>query len=141
MNRESYYTALFALLGQLNDAGTIKTLDRKFRALPNVTPVEMPALFMTVGTQTRRFPVAGIPADTLSATIYLYVGNANQRTSAGSQLNDLLDAIDAVLTPDDQPQTLGGLIEHARIEGTVGVYDAPNGTSAAAAATIVMLIP
>ena len=141
MNREDYYTALFALFEPLKADGTIKTLDRKLRLLGEVTAPELPALFLTVGTQNRRFVSPQLPVNSLTAMLYLYVGNANTRTAAGIALNSLLDIVDTVLPSEGEPETLGGLVEHARIEGAIAVYEAPKGERAAAAATIVMLIP
>ena len=141
MSREDYYTALFALFAPLQANGTIKTLDRKLRLLGEVNASEMPALFLTVGTQNRRWISPQLATNSLTATLFLYVGNPNPRTAAGVALNELLDAVDAVLTPDMEPQTLGGLAEHVRIEGAIAIYEAPKGDRAAAAAPIVMLIP
>jgi hypothetical protein len=56
----------------------------------------------------------------LEGTVYLYVGTQGA-VSAGTVLNPIVDAITAMFDPNGAafPQTLGGRVEWARIEGAI----------------------
>lgn len=119
MNREAIYSALFALMATVPG---LTTASRKLKHWSDVPPARRPALFQTQGRETVMATAAnGLPARwLLEATLYLYVSGTGM-TSPGEVLNPILDAIAARLEPDPAggPQTLGGLVHYARIEGAI----------------------
>ncbi len=143
MTRETYYAALFALLGAAQTSGAVVTCDRRLRFLADMNAAELPALFMAVDrqliAQRRGLP----PRHTLGAKVYLYAANPDRHTAAGIALNALIDAIEAALAPPAgaDAQSLGGLVSHAWIEGPVEVFEAVEGERAAAILTVQMLLP
>lgn len=143
MNREACYTALFALFQTLEKAGVVKVCDRRARLLDEMEPTSLPALFMTVANQKVEQAEGAPIKRTLAATVYLYAANNDRHTSAGIVLNNLLDAVEQALkpSPGDPAQNLGGAVRHAWIEGTVEVFEGPQGERAAAILPINMLVP
>jgi hypothetical protein len=119
MNREAIYAALFALVAS---APGLVTASRKLRHWSDVPAGKRPALFQTQGRETVVTTAAnGLPARwMIEATLYLYVSSTSA-TSPGEVLNPILDAIAAKLDPGPAgaPQTLGGLVHYARIEGAI----------------------
>jgi len=143
MSREAAYTALFTLLSALKTAGTVKVCARRLKPLEKSGPAELPALYMTVANQTIEQRKGLPPKRTLGADIFLYALNPDSHTAAGIQLNGLLDAVEAALAPNPvtNVQTLGGIVDHAWIEGRIEVFEGPLGERAAAILTVNMLIP
>jgi hypothetical protein len=143
MTREAAYTALFAALAALRDAGTVVVAERRLRTLNDLNSAELPALFLTVGDQ-RVVARHGLPPKrTLTADLYLYAANPDPEIAAGIQLNGLIDAVEAALAPPAwaEVQTLGGAVDHCFVEGTIAVYEAPKGQRAAALVPVHMLLP
>jgi len=123
--REERYAALFALLETMKGDAGFKTCSRKMRLLTEVTAPEMPALFMSVTRQPIKQKVNFPARRSLGAMVFLYVSNPNPATPASTRLNNLLDLLDATLGTEDNLQTLGGLVEHAWIEGTIEIWEGP----------------
>lgn len=143
MSREASYVALFGLLQGLQTAGTVVTCDRKLQALDKMNEADLPAVFMTV-TDQLIVDQQGMPAKrTLGAFVYVYVSYLDPDTSAGTVLNNLIDAVDLAIDPSQGnfPQTLGGLVERAWIEGKIEIFEGVLGTRAAAVVPIHMLVP
>ena len=129
MNREAIYSALFDLVCT---APGLVTTSRKLKHWDDVGPSEMPALFQAQGQQTA-LQMTGLPARwELTAKLYLYVSTQGA-VSPGEVLNPILDAIATALdlTPIG-PQTLGGLVHYARIEGTIETDEGTLGNLAVA---------
>jgi hypothetical protein len=126
-NREAIY---LALLEKLKTAADFQTVGRKAVLPPELQPEQMPALFLV---QTRQIAVPqprGLPARwTLECDLLLYVYNGSttyepvgkESVVPVTELNNLLDAVDAALAPDPATgvQTLDGLVSHCWIEGEV----------------------
>jgi len=118
-SREAIYAALFAKFSSI--AG-FTTISRRLQHWSD-TPLSMqPALFMAQRGET----VATVPGLnqvwSLSVDLYLYANTgADKSASPGSILNPLLDAVVAALAPDKITNkcTLGGIVEHAWIEGRI----------------------
>jgi len=79
----------------------------------------------------------------MSVKVYLY---AHSQTAAGrapaSVLNDLVDAVFAAMAPNApglETQTLGGLVEWARIEGSIETDEGLLGDQAVAIVPITIL--
>lgn len=137
MNRESIYQALFAKLSAVSG---LKTKSRKLRHWSDVSANEQPALFQAQKTESiARTP--GLNArHTLYADVYVYVKTTGT-TSPSTQMNSLLDAIEAALEPDNpikNRNTLGGLVEHCAIEGSIETDEGTLGDQAVAIIPIVI---
>ena len=115
MNREAAYSALFALVSAVPG---LVTTSRKLLHWDDVQPTQMPALFMAQGGQIAK-PVTGRPTVwELNAALWIYVSTEGS-DNPGSVLNPLVDAITALLANPIAgfPQTLGGIVQWARVEG------------------------
>lgn len=128
--REAIAATLYARI----DASTrrvvdLKTSSRRAKSFDQVTGEEMPALFQTQRPETQeRGTTIGLPAKrTLHFELWLYTSDPQEDSVIPSQqLNNMVDAIEAALAPDDpvrQNCTLGGLVAMARIDGSVEYYE------------------
>lgn len=119
MNREAIFSALFDLW--TNAAGPqIQTSSRKLLHWVDVPLSQRPAAFQAQGDQIA-VRTTGLPIKwTLEAKIYVYVSTAGA-ASPGAVLNPIVDAITAAFadTPVNGSQTLGGLVQWARVEGDI----------------------
>jgi hypothetical protein len=147
-SREKIYAALFDKISTLSPAGSalFTTVDRRLRHWSDVQIEEHPALFQSqmneVLTQTR-----GIPAKhVLNVSLYVYVHTEAQQDKdvvPSSLLNPLIDAIEESLAPDnsDGTCTLGGLVSHCWIEGTIETSEGALGNQEVAIVPIHILTP
>lgn len=138
MNREAIYQALFAKLAAVPG---LKTTSRKLRHWSDVQASEQPALFQAqkneVGIRQQGLDTKW----TLNLDIYVYVNTSGEACPA-SQLNQIMDDIEAALLPDNQiknTNTLGGLVHHCRIEGSIETDEGTLGDQAVAIVPIVIL--
>lgn len=119
MTRETIYAALYAKLTAIPG---IVTTGRRLKHWSDVPAEQQPALYLIQRNETPS-QVKGVPAKwSLKADLYLYVNTGNDENIApATLLNPLLDAIEAVLAvePFSGFQTLGGLVSHAWIAGTI----------------------
>ena len=125
MNSEVIYQALFDRLSGIDG---FVTMSRRLRLWNDVAPTERPALFVTQGNQTEA-PVKGLDAKVeLEAEVYVYIHESDPSIPPSVQLNQMIDHVRAKLAPDHpdmcEYQTLGGLVEHCWIEGTIEVFEA-----------------
>ena len=125
MDSESIYQALF---NRLSGIDGFKTTSRRLRHFNNVQPEDRPALFVTQGNQTE-VPVKGLDAKVeLEAEVYIYIHETDQAIPPSVQLNQMIDKVRKAIAPDFpemcEYQTLGGLVEHCWIEGTIEVFEA-----------------
>jgi hypothetical protein len=122
MNREAIDAALFALIWDGSTFKNDQATARKLRHWNDVSAAEMPALFLAGGKQiVIRTAANGLPTHWhIMREIYVYVRTAGA-ASPQTVLNPILDLLDAKLGPNGigTPQTLGGLVQYARIEGTI----------------------
>lgn len=131
MTREPIYSALFALVAA---APGLVTTSRKLLHWADVPASQRPALFMA---QKREAIVqsTGRPAVwTLTVDLYVYVSTQGA-TSPGAVLNPILDAISTALDyrpGPGVPQTLGGLVQWARISGAIETDEGTLGSEAVA---------
>lgn len=119
MMREPIYAALFAKLRAVDG---FVTVSRRLKLWGDVPQSEQPALFMAQRRETVTTTPGLNPVWVFSVDVYLYAhtqGDAN--ISPGSIINPLIDAITAALAPDpvSNKQTLGGLVQHAWVDGTI----------------------
>ena len=120
MNRETIYSALFNLL---SNAAVFQTTSRRLQHWSDVPAISQPALFMAQKRELAQ-TVPPLPTVwTLVVDVYVYVntGNNVNDTVPASLINPLIDALTATLAPDPitNKQTLGGLVQHAWIEGEI----------------------
>jgi hypothetical protein len=124
MIREPIYAALFALIQTAATAAGAKTCSRKLRHWADVPPGQQPAIFQIQRNETSE-QRKRIPAKwTLNVDVYVYVNTSDDPKAAPSTLlNPILDALEEVMPPDEEaaggPQTLGGLVSHCWIAGTI----------------------
>lgn len=121
INREAIYQALFDLVKNLPG---FSTASRRARLAKDVAPEEQPALFMEEGPgETVQHQGQGLPGvHFLYVDMGFYARLAEDKNVApGTILNPLIDAIEAALAPDpdEEDQTLGGLVEYCRISGKI----------------------
>lgn len=126
MNSELIYNTLFELLKSKMDG--LVTISRRLRHFNNVTDLERPALFITQGNQSEG-AIKGLNAKIeLEAEVYLYIHEADRNIPPSSQLNLYIDKLREAIKPEFpemcEYQTLGGLVEHCWIDGTIEVYEA-----------------
>ena len=117
MNREEIYAALFDLVSA---APGLVTTSRKLKHWSDVQRSERPALFQVQKSETPKQQTGRPAAWLLHVDLYLYVSTAGA-VSPGEVLNPILDHLAGAL--DNRaagvPQTLGGLVQWARIEGAI----------------------
>ena len=125
MDSESIYQALFNRLSGING---FVTTSRRLRHFNNVQPEDRPALFVTQGNQTE-VPVKGLDAKVeLEAEVYIYIHETDKAIPPSVQLNQMIDKVRKAIASEFpemcEYQTLGGLVEHCWIEGTIEVFEA-----------------
>lgn len=139
MNREAIYQALFDKLAAVPG---LKTKSRKLRHWTDVPAAEQPALFQAQGSQSAVTTSGTATRWTLNADIYVYVKTMGAASPA-TQLNNMLDAIETALAPDNpikNTNTLGGLVVHCRIDGTVETDEGNLGDQAVAIIPVVIFL-
>lgn len=126
MDSEAIYAALFERLKSKMDG--VVTISRRLRHFNNVPVEQRPALFITQGNQ-QEMAVHGLNAKVeLAAEIYLYISESDSAVPPSTQLNLYIDKLRQAIKPEFPEickyQTLGGLVEHCWIDGTIEVYEA-----------------
>lgn len=145
MNREQIYSALFAKFSALTVGGTpaFKTASRKLKHWSDVPPTDQPALFVAQRNEVAATVPGMNTVWTFSVDVYLYVHTQADPSKAPSEiLNPLLDAVVAALAPDPITNKckLGGLVEHAWIEGAIETDEGTLGDQAVAVIPVVMKV-
>jgi hypothetical protein len=131
MNRELIYSSL---LGVLSAATGVNTVSRRLKHWADVAPADQPALFMVQKSEMAQVTTGQPTRWSLRVDIYVYVRSSGDLPPA-TYLNPILDAVASVLNPDavsNGPQTLGGLVTYARIEGTIETDEGVLGDQAVA---------
>lgn len=140
MSREAIYAALFDKLGA--SAGFV-TKSRKLKHWSDVTASEQPALFQAQKSESAA-TVPGQPTQwNYMVDVYLYANTGGDPNVAPSQiLNPLIDAIVAAMAPEpiSNKQTLGGLVQHAWIEGAIETDEGVLGDQAVAIIPVAMKV-
>jgi hypothetical protein len=120
ITREPIYLALYTLLQTIS--GFI-TISRRLKHWADVGQAEQPAIFII---QKNEVPIQarGIPtAWKLNLELYVYVNSGDDPAESPAKiLNPLIDAIETLFPASDEDapiQTLGGLVSHAWISGTI----------------------
>lgn len=140
MKREPIYKALFDRINEING---ISTCSRILQHWDDVSPNMQPALFLAQDSQGVG-QVTGFPSKyVLGAKLWIYTHRDTNGEVPATQINNILDAVDAALAPDPQTlnkQTLGGLVEHCWIDGSIDTDEGLLGNQAVAIVPIRMLV-
>ncbi len=107
---------------------------------------EQPALFQAQKHESAHRARGQPPKWTLALEIYVYAQAPDDVPSPSTVLNPLLDALEAALAPSGQDvatnvQTLGGLVSHCWISGTVVTDEGVLGGQAVAIIPIEIVVP
>lgn len=141
MNREPIYEALFALL---SGAAAFATASRRLRHWSAVASVEQPALFQVQRKETAKAEEGSPTMWRAELDIYVYCQAPDDETAPATVLNPLLDALEAALAPQGADraagtQTLGGLVKHCWIGGTIETDEGALGGQAVAIVPVEIL--
>jgi hypothetical protein len=151
VNREAIWAALFTWLqSQLGDQ--FQSMGRKHVAPPELTIADQPALFQVAGKEIhipQKPP--GLPSRLmLRGWLIVYVFDNSPDEDIGQEqllaettLNNLLQAIDAALVPDNLATgkfTIGGLATHCWLEGDSDLDPGIFGPQAAAILPLNILV-
>lgn len=117
-SREAIYSALFA---KLQASADFVTASRRLEHWGDVPSVNQPAIYLAQRGELAQ-TVPGQPtAWTLQVDVYLYASTTDKNRSPGEVLNPLIDAVVTAMAPDvlTGKCRLGGLVEHAVIDGRI----------------------
>src|ERR1035438_2325105 len=130
-SREAIYSALWNLLTATTPAADVaaqwNTQSRDLVGWEQVVPPSQPALFMVQTAQHASNETFGLTQWKLSATVWIYyrTDSLGDPTMPRDKLvNEMIDVIEKAIAPPDGfgLQSLGGLVQHTYIDGTV-VFD------------------
>jgi hypothetical protein len=131
VNREAITAAVWDRISNIEG---VRTAARRLRHFSEVTPSEMPAIFLGVDASSSQSERGRPAAWTLKFSIYLYCHNTS-KDGPWESLNGLVDAVEATLRRQPAefmpgvtggPTTLGGLVQSAGLtmvetdEGNLG---------------------
>ena len=130
-----------ALFAKLSSISGVVTASRVLQHLSQVPAQNQPALFLCPQKQSAK-RVRGLPAVwTIDVAVYLYVTRSDDSVVPDTQMNALLDAIELALMPSGgEVQSLGGLCDHAWIEGDIQTDEGALGAQAVALVPIRILV-
>lgn len=123
-SRNQIFAALYDLTAPLTGPGLpLAWRSRKLKHFAQVPKDQQPCLMQTEHTD-KVTQKTGLPyrwAWSASWVLYVPSDPNNDDDVPAIAVNDLLDALEAAITPAGllQQQTLGGLVHHAYIDGTV----------------------
>lgn len=141
MNREAIYSALFT---KLSAAAGFNTTSRRLVTFNEVAAVDQPALFVIQRTESAATVPGLTTVWTLEVDAYVYVNTAGDPAiSPSTILNPYLDAIVTAMAPDNvvtNKATLGGLVQHAWIEGKIQTDEGVLGDQAIAIVPIILKV-
>ena len=132
--RESIYDALFCLIKnitwQQNGIPTqFRYSSRYLQSFDTILDGQLPAIFLRQYREPTTQPVLALPIWKMKAQIWIYAlaaGNASQpQNYPAQQINPILDSLQTALqgpVPGEK-QTLGGLVEHVKIDGDIIMND------------------
>ena len=140
LNRELLYGTLFTRLQTLTSVGFV-TVERRLRHVNDVPSNQQPYLCMAQGNETPSYAAGRTTMWYLRCNLYVYISNPTG-SIPGQLANVLMDAVTAIFTPDNphvNACTLGGLVHHARIDGTIETDEGTLGNQMIAIIPIEML--
>jgi hypothetical protein len=122
VTREAVMTALFNLVIGVHD---FARTGRRLVLWDDVPATERPALYMLEHNEAYSHPSETLQKRELHATLFVYTDAKDATIVGATQINTILDELDAALTPSGRDafvgnrQTLGGLVSHCYIDGEV----------------------
>lgn len=144
--RETVYAALFAQLqtALLTPTGPFKTVSRRWQPPDQISPADRPALYQvqTGEVAATSQKIAGLPITwNQKADLVIYTtGNSDPTSIPSTELNSLLDAVEAALISiKGSPLTLGGKVYMARIDGKIESVENVSGVMALAVIPILII--
>jgi hypothetical protein len=141
MNREAIYAALFS---RVSGAAGVASSNRRLKHWSDVSPADMPALFMAQRGETAKTATGQPTTWTLNVDLIVYVSDGGDPSTVPSTaLNPILDGITNLFTPDPVTgkQTLGGLVHYARISGAIAIDEGVQGDTVIAVIPIEIVSP
>lgn len=139
MARETIYQALF---NTLIAATGIKKSSRRFKMWTEVDKADQPFLCTMQKTEQAIY-LRGIPhkwASEVDVFIYTNAGNDSDAILA-TPLNTFIDAVENAMKPPlgSEVQSLGGVVEHAEINGAIEMFEGVLGDQSVAIIPIKLL--
>ena len=120
--REAVANAILSLINApMTSAGAVK-ITRRLLHWADVPAQEQPFVALAAAQHIPQESPAGLPPIWRSTFhIYIYATEPDPSASPSTKINNLLDALEAALAPSvlGQKQTLGGLVEHCWISGSI----------------------
>jgi hypothetical protein len=147
LNRQPIYDALFAFFSGLTVGGSpaFKKATKKVTTWESVLAEDTPALLMQERGEEAQYR-KGLPTIwRLRVNLYVYVhtgANNDPDLVPADIINPLLDLVDASIAIDDvsnEACTLGGLVSHVAIEGSIERYQGDLGDDAVVVIPITVL--
>lgn len=142
MNREAIMAALLAQVA----TSAFATSGRRLIPWSQVT--EQPAIFVRhIKEEHPPRPLPTPPRATIHAEVWIYAKTPDPSDVPDSTINPLIDAVEAALVPSNaelavgRGQTLGGLVNHCWIEGTIEVDPGDLDSQAIAVIPVKILVP
>lgn len=144
INREQIYSALFARFQglKIGDSPAFVTTSRRLRHWGDVPSEEQPALFQAQVRETASVDTRYPTKWALRVDLYLYT-KADMDRSPSEIMNPLVDAVVQCLQHDhpvDGRCTLGGLVHHARVNGTIETDEGTLGDQAVSIIPVEILV-
>lgn len=141
--RETIYAALWAKFSGLSG---LVTVSRRLQIFSDVTPEQMPALFMVqvreIATKHTLMPTVW----RLRVELFLYISTGGDATVIASSIfNPIVDQLEAALEPNaftggwGQDLATLGVVE-ARIEGPIDIFEGQLGQTAVVVVPIEVLV-
>ena len=97
-----------------------KSVSRKLLMFDQVQLAQRPFLIVTDHHENWSYQSENTPPKlTLRCNLFVYTNAKGSTNSPASDLNVIMDAIDAALQSPFGAQTLGGLVAHCRVDGEV----------------------
>lgn len=140
-SREEIYLALYDLLCGLDDW---KFTTRKFVPITQVSEGQFPALLVVRKNEQAETNGKGIPIRwILAVDVVVYVDTTEDPDRIPAELlNPILDKLEAALQPPNQQvQTLGGLVSQCRIRGLIETDEGMLGSRGFIAVPVEIIVP
>jgi hypothetical protein len=142
--RETIYAALFAQL-QSALTPTFKTVSRRWQPPDQISPADRPALYQVetgeIAATSQKIAGLGIIWNLKLDLVIYSSGNTDPGSTPSQELNALLDAVEAALRnlTIGSPQSLGGKVYNARIDGKLEIVENVAGAIAMAVVPVVLV--
>lgn len=143
--REQVSVAFFNLIA---GAADFTATSRRFVHWDQVNETQMPFLTMLKTGEQRGRQSEGLPTLTINAHVFVYLSaGMDPRDVPDTAMNAVLDAIDAAVAPSGadalagNKQTLGGLVAHCYLLGSVFIDTGDVDGKAVAAMPFQILVP